>query len=52
MLGCVLADVPYSAATYITALTIDFFTVVFGYLAALDVIMQQPMDDSERPASD
>ena len=49
MLGCVLADLPYSAATYITALTTDFFTVIFGYLTALEVIMQQPMEVSERP---
>jgi hypothetical protein len=49
MLGYVLAGLQYSAAAYITALTIDFFTVVFGYLIALDVIMQQPMEVSERP---
>ena len=52
MLGYVLADLPYSAAAYITALTIDFFTVIFGFVIALDVIMQQPMDVSERPTSD
>jgi hypothetical protein len=51
MLGYVLAGLQYSAAAYITALTIDFFTVVFGYLIALDVIMRQPMEVSERPAS-
>ena len=50
MLGYVLEGLPYSAAVYITALTIDFFTVVFGFLVALDVIMQQPMEVSERPA--
>jgi hypothetical protein len=50
MLGYVLAGLQYSAAAYITALTIDFFTVVFGYLIALDVIMRQPMDVPERPA--
>jgi hypothetical protein len=50
MLSYVLAGLPYSAAAYITASTIDFFTVVFGYLIALDVIMRQPMDVSERPA--
>jgi hypothetical protein len=50
MLAYVLAGLQYSAAAYITALTIDFFTVVFGYLIALDVIMRQPMDASERPA--
>jgi len=50
MLGCVLADLQYSAGVYITALTIDFFTVIFGFVVALDVIMQQPMDGSEKPA--
>ena len=48
MLGYVLAGLQYSAATYITALTIDFFTVIFGFVVALDVIMQQPMEVSER----
>src|SRR5579863_5741687 len=42
MLGYVFAGLQYSAAAYITALTIDFFTVIFGYLIALDVIMHQP----------
>ena len=50
MLGYVLAGLQYSAAAYITALTIDFFTVVFGYLIALDVIMRQPIDVSDQPA--
>ena len=49
MLGYVSAGLPYCAAAYITALTIDFFTVIFGYLIALDVIMQQPMNVSEPP---
>jgi hypothetical protein len=31
-------------------LTIDFFTVIFGFVIALDVIMQQPMDVPDRPA--
>jgi hypothetical protein len=48
MLGYVLADLRYSAAAYITALTIDFFTVIFGFVTALDVIMQQPTEVSER----
>ena len=48
MLGYVLAGLQYSAAAYITALTIDFFTVIFGFVVALDVIMQQPMEVSER----
>ena len=50
MLGYVMEGLPYSGAAYITALTINFFTVVFGYVIAFDVIMQQPMDVSE-PAS-
>jgi hypothetical protein len=39
----VLAGSQYIAAVYITGLTIDFFTVVFAFVIALDVIMQQPM---------
>jgi hypothetical protein len=50
MLGYVLDGLPYSGAAYITALTIDFFTVVFAFVIALDVIMQQPMEVPERPA--
>ena len=50
MLVYVLMGLQYSAAAYITALTIDFFTVAFAFLVALDVIMKQPMEDSERPA--
>jgi hypothetical protein len=50
MLGYVLEGLQYSAAAYITALTIDFFTVVFGFVVALDVIMQQPSEVSERQA--
>jgi hypothetical protein len=50
MLGYVLEGLQYSAAAYITALTLDFFTVVFGFVIALDVIMQQPTEVSERPA--
>ena len=42
MLGYILIGRQYSAAAYITALTIDFFTVIFGFVAALDIIMQQP----------
>jgi len=49
MLGYVLAGLQYSAATYIAALTIDFFTTAFAFLIAADVIMQQPMDVTERP---
>ena len=45
MRGYIFLDLPYSAAVYITALTIDFFTVAFSFLTALDVIMQQPMGE-------
>ena len=46
MLVYILVAVRYSAAVYITALTIDFFTVVFGFLTALDIIMQQPTEEA------
>jgi len=32
--------------------TIDFFTVIFGFVTALDVIMEQPVEVSERPTPD
>ena len=47
MLVCILAGLQYSAAVYITALTVDFFTVAFAYVVALEVIMQQPTDQLE-----
>jgi|SRR5581483_9386032 len=46
MLVYVLAGLPYAPAVYITGLTIDFFTVAYAYVVALDVIMQQPMEGS------
>jgi hypothetical protein len=49
MLGCVLGGLPHGGAAYITALTVDFLTVAFAYLVALDVIMRQPMEVPERP---
>ena len=54
MLGYVLVleGLQYSAAAYITALTIDFFTVIFGFVIALDVIMQQPIEAPERRLGD
>jgi len=48
MLGYMLAGLHYSAAAYITGLTIDFFTVVYGFVTALDIIMQQPLEMSAR----
>ncbi len=50
MLGYVLTGLPYSAAVYITALTVNFFTVAYSFLTALDIIMQQPKEVSERQA--
>jgi hypothetical protein len=49
MLGYVLLGLPCTGAAYITGLTIDFFTVVFSFVVATDVIMQQPMDAPEGP---
>ena len=42
MLVYVLVGVQYAAAVYITALTVDFFAGIFGFVNALDIIMQQP----------
>jgi len=50
MLVWMAASPPYGAAVYITALTIDFFTVIFGFVAALDIIMLQPVEAPERRA--
>ena len=50
MLWDVLVGLAYSAAAYCTALTIDFFTVIFGFLVALAVIMRQPTEAAVRPA--
>jgi len=47
MVVCLLMDVRHGAAIYTTALTVDFFTVIFGFVNALDIIMQQPMDESK-----
>jgi len=44
MLVYILAGLPRAAAAYITALTVDFFTVAFGFLSALDIVMKQPTD--------
>ena len=48
MLGYISAGLKYSAAVYITALTINFFTVAFAFVTALDIIMHQPIEVSER----
>lgn len=51
MLGYVLAGLQNSAAAYITGLTLDFFTVQFGFLTALEIILQQPIEESGPPGS-
>jgi hypothetical protein len=33
-----------AAAAYIAALTVNFFTLAFAFVIALDVILQQPTD--------
>lgn len=48
MLVCLLVGTQYSAGVYITGLTIDFFTVIFGFVNALDIIMQQPAEKGGR----
>jgi len=48
MLVYLLVGVQYGAAVYITALTVDFFTVIFGFVNALDIIMQQPTEGSQQ----
>lgn len=47
MLVYVLAGLQYSAAAYITALVLNFFTIAFAFVTAMDVIMAQPVDRSE-----
>lgn len=42
MLIYVIGGFEYQAAAYITALTTNFFTTAFGFVTALEVIMQQP----------
>ena len=46
MLIYIIGGFKYQPAAYITALTINFFTTAFGFVTALDVIMQQPIDSS------
>jgi hypothetical protein len=43
MLVYVLGGFEYQPAAYITGLTINFFTTAFGFVTALDVILQQPI---------
>jgi hypothetical protein len=47
MLVYVLAGFEYSAAAYVTAVTVNFFTIAFAFVTAMDVIMQQPIDEAQ-----
>ncbi len=51
MLVYIIGGFPYNAAAYISAVAIDFFTVVFGFVIALDVIMQQPLTAGGGPGA-
>lgn len=46
MLVYIIAGFEYQPAAYITALTANFFTTVFGFVTALEVIMKQPVEGS------
>jgi len=48
MLVYVLCGLRYEAAAYITALAVNFFTVAFAFVTALDVVMQQSVDEVDR----
>jgi hypothetical protein len=47
MLICVFGDYRHSAAAYIGALIVNFFTLAFAFVTALDVIMQQAGEASQ-----
>jgi hypothetical protein len=42
MLAWILAGLSHQPAVYISALFINFFTLAFALIKALDVIMQEP----------
>jgi hypothetical protein len=44
MLIYVIGGFEYQPAAYITALTVNFFTTAFGFVIAIDVILQQPVE--------
>jgi hypothetical protein len=44
MLVWILTGFPHQPAVYISALLVNFFTLAFAFIAALDVIMQEPTD--------
>jgi len=44
MIAAVFALPEYRAAAYITAITINFFTLAFAFVVALEVILREPID--------
>lgn len=44
MIGFVFAKSEHAAAAYIAVLTVNFFTLAFAFVMALDVILQQRTD--------
>jgi hypothetical protein len=44
MLFVVWIDSRYDATAYAAALTVNFFTIAYAFVTALDVIMQQPIE--------
>lgn len=48
MIGYVLGNFEHKAAVYITALTINFFTLAHSFVIALEVILRQPVEVAER----
>lgn len=48
MLVYVLGSFPYAPAAYITALTLNFFTLAFVFVVALDFILKQPVEHPHR----
>jgi hypothetical protein len=45
MLVHVLAGFQHAAAAYITALIVNFFTLAYAFITAVDVIMRQPLEE-------
>jgi hypothetical protein len=45
MIGYVLGGFAHKVAAYASALTVNFFTLAFAFVIALDVILREPTDD-------
>jgi hypothetical protein len=48
MIGYVLGGFAYKVGAYATALTINFFTLAFAFVIALDVILREPTDNKAK----